>query len=393
MRLLVISSYWPRPGRPHNALFEVEQIAAFAELGHHVNVLVQTTPWRPNASYMTPAELELKPDQVQLQQIVVPRLPEPLSRNRAGALVNVWAAGLRLRAFFDSLYRTSEPFDAVIVHGERNIGLSAGLWNVDESRCTAMIVHGADPVLESLSTSFLQKYFGPSASRGLRKVILVGNRLRSYATHVGYDSERIVVIPNGFRHPAAAASRRRGDDVAVRIVAVGRLVAVKGIDDALRALARVQIEHPTLRWQFDILGDGPERAALEKLARELGLSEEVRFYGAVPHAQVMETLGESEIFVLPSWNEAFGLAYLEAMAMGTAVVGCFENGADDIVTDGEDGCLVPPRDVDALAKTLTMLISDPTRREAIARAGMTSVKRFSWSANTVAVLKALDLQP
>jgi glycosyltransferase involved in cell wall biosynthesis len=281
----------------HNAFFEVDQVAAFTELGHLVDVVIQTEFWRPNASYMATTELGLDPDFVKLHQIIVPRLPELLARNRVGALLNRWTAGLRLRSFLASLDRSAGPVEAVVVHGERNMGLSAGYWNADGSRYAAMIIHGGDPVLESLPTSFLQKYFGSQASRALRKVILVGNRLRPYATHVGYDSASIVVIPNGFRHPDPPERPIGSDNATVRLVAAGRLVAVKGIDDALNALARLQSEHPRLCWQFDILGEGPERSALEALARRLKLWEKVCFHGAVPHAEVMEMLEQSDIFV------------------------------------------------------------------------------------------------
>lgn len=390
MRLLIISTYWPRPGNAHNAYFEVDQVAAFVELGHEVTVLIQTEPWRSKAPYMTPAELGMVPNSVRLHQIVVPRLPEQLARNRAGATVNLWTAGLRLRSFLAYLDRTTGPVDAVIVNGERNMGLSAGLWNANGARRVAMIVHGADPVLEVLPGPYLRRFFGLSASRALRRVILVGNRLKPYARHVGYDTERVIVIPNGFRHPTPPAAPLRGEELPVRLVTAARLVKVKGIDDVLEALAQLRSEDPELEWYFDILGDGPERSTLERLALRLGLSERVRFHGAVPHAQVLNTLEQSAIFVLPSWNEAFGLAYLEAMSMGTAVVGCLGNGADDILVDGVDGCLVPPHDVVALAETLAKLIRDPDHRDALARAAMESVHRFSWPANARAVLSTLD---
>lgn len=114
----------------------------------------------------------------------------------------------------------------------------------------------------------------------------------------------------------------------------------------------------------------------------------VQFFGAISNEHVLRILENSSIFSLSSWNKAFGLAYLEDMAMGATVMGCLENGAAGIITDGVDGCLVPPRNVEALSKVLEDLISDPGRRETLARAAMVNVKRFSWSENARAVIQA-----
>jgi glycosyltransferase involved in cell wall biosynthesis len=165
---------------------------------------------------------------------------------------------------------------------------------------------------------------------------------------------------------------------------------VKGIDDVLLALANVRKAQPELDWCFSIIGDGPERAALETLSARLDLQDRVQFHGSLPHHEVLSHLEKSAVFVMPSWNEAFGLAYLEAMTMGCAVIGCFENGAADIVTDRIDGRLVPPRDVESLAQVLSELVMDTKQREALSSAAKESVKRFSWPANARAVIEALD---
>lgn len=385
----MISSYWPRPGKVHNAFFEVDQIGAFTEMGHDVDVVLHTDPWRLAARFITTADLGLDAERARVHQIVIPRIPEPVARHRVAALANLWSTGLRLRTWLTRHERRKGPFDAVIVHGERNIGLSAGIWNPQRSRRAVMIVHGADPVLEKVPEAFLRSHISHVANAGLQRIVLVGNRLRSYAQHMGYDDQRVLVIPNGFRHPTVPAERKLKAQASVRLVTAARLVPVKGIDDALHALSKLRAIHTELDWSFDVLGDGPERGALEALTSRLGLKARVTFHGAVSHEQVLSTLNESDIFVLPSWNEAFGLAYLEAMAMGVVVVGCFENGAADILSDGVDGCLIPPRDVESLTSVLAGLIGDPIRRSALAREALKSVKRFSWASNARAVLEAL----
>jgi glycosyltransferase involved in cell wall biosynthesis len=389
MRLLVISSYWPRPTDVHRAFFEVDQVRAFAALGHQIVVLIQAAPWRWRSVFLGQVDLDLDPAQVLLKQIVMPRLPEPVARSPAGTRINILLAGYRMRQYLAKEESTSGPFDAVIVHGERNVGLAVGIWNTGRRRRVAMIVHGSDPVIEALPQDFLQCHLAPSANAGLSRVILVGNRLRQYANRIGYDPALVAVVPNGFTHPGPIYDLLAEQDGPVRLSTVARLIGLKGIDDALQALALLRAARPELDWIFDIFGEGPDRRALELLKCKLGLQDRVHFHGEVSHNDVLLNLAKSTIFVLPSWNEAFGLVYLEAMSLGNTVVGCLGNGAADIITDGVDGFLIPPRDIAALAAVLEKSIEDPALRARIADAALDSVRRFSWPTNARAVLEVL----
>lgn len=390
MQILVFSSYWPRPNQVHKATFEVQQVAALAEAGHEVEVVIQTVPWRRRSEFLGVSDLGLDHGLVRVTQIIVPRLPEALGRLPLGIKMNILTTGRRIKAWMEENAVDSKAPDLVIVHGERNIGISAGIWNPGRKWPVAMIIHGADPALEAASSRFLHQQAGSIANAGLKRIIVVGNRLRSYAKHVGYDEERMDVIPNGFCHPRPPVRPYDPDARSVRLVSVARLVPVKGIDDTLQALASLLDRNPELDWTYDIVGDGPQRIELELLAKKLRLDTRVQFLGAMPNRDVLHRLERSAIFVLPSWNEAFGLAYLEAMAMGTTVVGCLENGAADIIIDGVDGCLVPPRNPSALSKALEDLITDPLKRETLARAAMVSVQRFSWSDNARALIDAVQ---
>lgn len=372
-------------------MFEVHQIAAFIEAGHQIDVVVTTAPWRPRAKFLGAADLGLDPDRVRIHPIIVPRLPEFLGRLPLGIRANICMAGNRTKRWINE-HRAIEGNtpDLVIVHGERNIGLSAGIWNKGQKLRSAMIVHGADPALEAINETFLQRYAGPVANAGISQIILVGNRLRPYVRRLGYDARRIAVIPNGFHHPERAGQSYARDSGPVRLVSVARLIEVKGIDDTLYALAALLSRNPGLDWVYDIVGDGPDSAKLQALSDQLGLQSRVHFVGAVPNQEALQIVENSALFVLPSWNEAFGLAYLEAMALGTTVVGCLENGAADIITDGVDGCLVPPRNIDALSSALEELIINRYRCEELARAAMQSVKQFSWPRNIRTVIDVIE---
>src|SRR5207248_772983 len=114
------------------------------------------------------------------------------------------------------------------------------------------------------------------------------------------------------------------------------------------------------------VGDGPERARAEALARELGVHGDVRFLGE--QLDVARLLAQADLFLLPSDSESFGLAALEAMSCGVPVVASRIGGLPEVVKDGETGLLVPPGDGGAFTIAATALLADPARREKMAKA-------------------------
>ena len=129
-----------------------------------------------------------------------------------------------------------------------------------------------------------------------------------------------------------------------------------------------------------IVGDGPERAPLERLAAELGLSHRVEFAGQLPHEEALARARTAWAFVMPSVDEAFGVAYVEAMAGGVPAVGSAgEPGPEEIAAAGEGIVLVPAGAVTRLSEAIDELVGDAARCEAIGRAARETVERsFTW---------------
>ncbi len=159
---------------------------------------------------------------------------------------------------------------------------------------------------------------------------------------------------------------------------VAHLVARKRHADVLRALAVLGARHPTLR--YAVIGDGPERTALEGLAVRLGVAERVDFLGQLPPREAIERARRCTLFVMPSTEEAFGVAYVEAMAGGVPAIGCRgEPGPEEIAAAGDGFLLVPPGDIERLSQRIDELLSDPRRlREAGQRARATVAANFTW---------------
>jgi teichuronic acid biosynthesis glycosyltransferase TuaC len=175
-----------------------------------------------------------------------------------------------------------------------------------------------------------------------------------------------------------------------RIATVGHLIARKRHADVLRALWLLRDDHPALEWA--VVGDGPERGRLERLATELGLADRVRFTGALPPAQAVEEARRAAVFVLPSVDEAFGVAYIEAMAGGVPAIGCRgEDGPEEIAASGGGIRLVAPGDPEALAREIAaLLVRDEWRSELGAAARATVASEFTWEACGRATVEAYE---
>lgn len=211
-----------------------------------------------------------------------------------------------------------------------------------------------------------------------RRVIAVSPSVKAFMCKA-YDvpADKIAVVLNGIEWtppaPAvldAAVERfRRAWGLSAEggpiLGMVARLSVVKGAGVLLEAFHRLRRTVPAAR--LLIVGDGPSRADLIKQAYALGEQGRVVLAGTVDGTAV--PLHVMDLFVLPSMNEAFGLAIVEAMAMGRPVVASRVGGIPDLVEDGRTGLLVPPGDAEALARALERLIADPAAARAMGQAG------------------------
>ena len=126
-----------------------------------------------------------------------------------------------------------------------------------------------------------------------------------------------------------------------------------------------------------VAGDGPERARLDALVAELGLGDRVRFLGAQPRDAVLELLAAADAEVLSSGWENFPHALIEGLAVGTPVIATGVGGVREIVTDGENGLLVPPGDPGAFAAAIRRFFADGALRDRLRTAASGSVARFA----------------
>lgn len=191
--------------------------------------------------------------------------------------------------------------------------------------------------------------------------------LSQRARALGCPTERLLNFPMGVDVSRFLVNPRAREQSLPRVVSVGRLVEFKGFEYGLRAFAETLRVVPNAH--YDICGDGPLRASLEALAKQLGIASHVRFHGALSRPNVQGLMSQAWVFLLPGvvdqqgQCEAQGVVLLEAQASGVPVVASRVGGIPEVVVDGETGALVESKNVAETAERLVALLSDAALRD------------------------------
>ncbi len=200
------------------------------------------------------------------------------------------------------------------------------------------------------------------------RVVAVSEAVAASMARRGVPDERLSVVRNGtIGTPRLALAPMPASPVLARpsIVTVAGMYERKGIQDLLRAFALLRERLPNAA--LYLVGEGPDRPAMEALAQQLGIAEHAHFTGFVANPRAH--LAEADVFVLASHREPGGLVLCEAREAGCAIVATHVDGNPEMLDDGEAGLLVPPASPEALAAAIELLLTDQAAREMlIARA-------------------------
>jgi N-acetyl-alpha-D-glucosaminyl L-malate synthase BshA len=270
-----------------------------------------------------------------------------------------------------------EQFDLDLLHAHYAVPHATSAWLAKEllDRAEFRIVttlHGTDITLVGQDPSYFSiTRFSIRKSDGLTAV----SEFLRRETHRRFDIPLadVHVIPNfvdleKYRRDAYPCHRSKLTQAGESIVThISNFRAVKRVEDVVRIFARIVARVPA---RLLLVGDGPDRARVQETADTLGVANRVLFLGK--QNSVAELLACTDLFLLPSETEAFGLVALEAMACGVPVVATRTGGLAEVVDDHESGYLAPVGDVEAMADAGVGLLSDPAlwrRFSAAARAG------------------------
>ena len=188
------------------------------------------------------------------------------------------------------------------------------------------------------------------------------------------------VVPNGVD---LSLVPEHTDNTPRTVISVGTLKARKCMDRTLEAFAHLAGEYPDAT--LTIVGIGEMEAQLRARIAELGLERRVTLTGGLPHEEVLLRMAKSDLFVLPSWGEGYGIVYIEAMAAGCIAVGAQGEGIEDTITDGENGFLVPAGDIDATERVMRAVFENRERYAALRERGRRDARALTWARNAQTV--------
>lgn len=375
MRVLFVSHLYPSPGVERH-LFVHEQILALRELGVAARVL-SPTPWVPRILWRDPRQKRRgkKPRQAVRDGIPAeyPRVLQPPRRLLFDRLGDLAYYGVRR---LPSL--RSGGYDLLHAHQALPDGALAQRLAADLGVPYVVTVHGADVYQHFL--------LGGGVERRAKDVLAHADAVMANSSAVAgllagvVAPKRLTVVLNGTtglgREVEPAADYLPGEPL---VLTVGYLIERKGLRELIAAVGRLRRDGR--RVNLAIVGDGPLRGALAAQAEADGVADAVHFLGRVPHERVLALMARADVFALPSWDEAFGLVYTEAMAQSTPIIAGKGEGPEDFIEDGVSGYLAPVRDAGALAGIIAGVLDDPVAAAAVGAAGKAAALALTWERN------------
>lgn len=370
MRALIVAEYYPRAADPVLGIWAHRQALAARDEGAEVRVLVLHRPVPPLAAIRSAAPRRAfaavrQPRSAQLDGISVEYVrylspPRPWSYSSWG----IWAAPALGRA----LRRTHKRFPFELIHAHYAVPAGDAVRRIAPDTPLIVSVHGHD-------------VYGPrSGSRNVAATLkcaklVLANSVGTAERCRQLGARATSVVHLGTDLPGQPPPRPTHPV----LVTVAHLTARKRHADVISALALLRGRHPHLR--YVIVGGGPEEQRLRALAHSLVVDDLIEFRGQLDPRQAAAAAWGATLFVLPSVDEAFGVAYVEAMAGGVPAIGCRgEAGPDEIAAAGGGIVLVAPRDPSALAAQIDSLLRDPAHLEQLGREARETVAReFTWS--------------
>lgn len=206
-------------------------------------------------------------------------------------------------------------------------------------------------------------------------IIAVSNFMAEMAKIIGVKPEKIAVIYNAVDFFPAPPKYK--PPLRPTLVYAGRLVNWKGVGMLIRAVKELKKHMPEIL--FKILGDGPEEVRLKALARDLGVSENVKFHGRVSEVVSHEIFSQATVFLLNTNYEGLPHSVLNAMRAGLPVITTPVGGNIEVVQDGVNGLLKPHDDLDGWVKAINNLINDEGLRQKFSENGLMTAAEFKWS--------------
>jgi glycosyltransferase involved in cell wall biosynthesis len=312
--------------------------------------------------------------------------------------VNVYRYGTKFRVEGGNvsfgLFTKPLSCDGDVVHAHFSTPLAeiAALRYAKKRKLPVVLTYHGDwqetfgGIVRRTALSFYNRYLLDKVLSCVDTIISPSRYYVNDSRFLGKYQDKIIVIPNGINIEDFNISRSKeecreklGLELNKNIILfVGNLIQYKGPDILVRAASIVVKEIPDMELIF--VGSGNMRNELEEFCKKLGVEKHVKFAGFVEERLKLLYYKAADIFCLPSImsTESFGIVNLEALACGLPIVASAIGGIPDIVKDGVNGLLVPPKNPGALADAITYLLKNEDVRRKMGKKGREMVKKYSW---------------
>lgn len=381
MKVLYISGMYPTPTYPQKGIFCHEQVKALKKIGVEVDVIVPMTIY--DKEYTTKI---WEYEGVAIRYIRYFKLPGVRRFENIG------------KHLYHALVRAKIDFTQYdVLHADAPLPTGDAMRLISKKYGIPFIVHGhgLDVFMavdyqdasncEKIVKKCIEVYSVADAIAGVSQKVL-DNIIKRVDV-----SDKCFTVYNGVDIDKFSQNIYKNNEK-LEIISVGNLIDLKGHDITLRAISKL-VQEGKKNLHFTLYGRGSKELELRELIKKLNISEYVTFRGYVSYEEVATGLRNSDIFVLPSWYEAIGCVYLEAMASGIVSVGCYKNGIDEIINHSENGFLVRPHNIEDVAEVLRFAYDKKDKEEfqKVAENGRaTVVKYFTWKCSAENLLKVYE---
>ena len=377
MKVLYISGMYPTPTYPQKGIFCHEQVKAMKQIGLEVDVVVPMTVY--DREY--PGE-SWNYEGVEIKYLRYFKIPGTIGYQHLG------------RSLYIRLLKSGIDFSKYdILHADAPLPTGDAIRRLSKRYKVPFVEHGhgLDVFLEEsyrnarncakISKASEKVYDEADAVIGVSQKVLnkIQEKLnigkKAYVVYNGVDTDRFQPVTH--------------HNEEFTVVSIGNLIPLKGFDYTIKAI-KLLIEQGYTNVKLRIAGRGELDAELKQLTKRLQMERYVEFLGYIPYDEIIKLLQQSDVFLLPSWYEALGCVYLEAMACGIPAIGCMGNGIDEVITDGVDGYLVEEKNEKQIAEKLVDLIANNRYVELGQNARACVTAKYKWLHSALALKKIYE---
>jgi glycosyltransferase involved in cell wall biosynthesis len=379
LSLVTVSTLFPNPVRKTHGVFVETRLRKLIASGEVKARVIAPVPWLPQGlRYGSLGPLWEVPPRLVRDGLEVEH-PRYLVIPKVGTNLAPFTLLRAMRTSLSRILESGYRVDLIDAHYFYPDGVAA-VWLAREFGLPVVVTaRGTD--LNLIPEFRLPRRMIQSAATGADGVIAVCAALKERLVALGVSDERVTVLRNGvdlerFRPMEREVIRRDLELTRTTLGSVGHLVERKGHHLAIRALKDLPAT------DLLVVGDGPQRGALEALARELAVGDRVRFLCAVDQDRLCRLYNAMDALVLASSREGWANVLLESMACGTPVIASAVWGTPEVVASPDAGVLMPSLDADGVVRGVKRLLTDPPGRERTRR----YAEGFDWDATTAGQL-------